>query len=164
MANKRKPIERPYYIKQLKDLMKSNKVTQEKLGKIINKTRPTVASYLDGRTHIDVKTLQDLADYFGVPVTHFFEEGQAGGMQHKDDDDIAGEPKVDYRIGQSIEEIAMAAGSQITPQPASQKPAPGYEHAMNKAIDSLSMLVEEKERVIRLLEAQLKQDKKKGRN
>lgn len=55
---------------RLKQLRLEHKLTQEQLGKIINKNRSTVAGYESENKQPDFDTLKRLADYFDVSTDY----------------------------------------------------------------------------------------------
>lgn len=63
-----------HYILKIKDLLSVKKITQEHLADIIGKNKHTISNYFNGKTKIDIDTLQDIAQALNVPVSYFFGE------------------------------------------------------------------------------------------
>lgn len=56
------------FAKALEDYMEDRGVTREELGKAIGVPYSTIASWMQGRSYPRAKTLEKLAEYFGVSV------------------------------------------------------------------------------------------------
>jgi transcriptional regulator with XRE-family HTH domain len=63
-----------FNILKIKSLLTEKKITIQEFSRAINVSRPTVANYFNGRSKIDVYTIEDIASYLDVPVSYFFEE------------------------------------------------------------------------------------------
>lgn len=54
----------------LRKLRKENKLSQAKLGKILNLSQRTISSYENGERFPDEITLNNIADYFNVSMDY----------------------------------------------------------------------------------------------
>ncbi len=63
------------YIRRIKNLMSDNKVTWEKLSEVIGMSREGLFRSVNNDA-VKVSTLIDIAKYFKVHVTYFFDENQ----------------------------------------------------------------------------------------
>ena len=58
---------------RIRELRKSNKLTQKQFCKILNIAQPTLSGYETNNFQPDNATLVKIADYFGVPLDHLFD-------------------------------------------------------------------------------------------
>jgi len=61
-----------FKIQLIKDLISEKKISLNDFSEKIGKTYNTVYNYFNGKTTIDVETLQKIADVLGVPIIYFF--------------------------------------------------------------------------------------------
>jgi len=67
------------YRLKMSKLIEDKRITKRELALKINKNENTIANYISGKTNIEVDVLLKMAEIFGVPVSHFFEESGTGG-------------------------------------------------------------------------------------
>jgi transcriptional regulator with XRE-family HTH domain len=68
--------------KNLKELMKKNDISIEKVSEVISVSVPTMESYLAGDKAIDSHAMSLLAKYFNVPFDYLFELDHVGEEEH----------------------------------------------------------------------------------
>lgn len=71
-------------------------ISQEALGKVLNRTHAAVSDIERGKTDLSVSDLYIIANFFGVPVTEFLEEQKSSGqsfVQYRDAKDITPKEK-----------------------------------------------------------------------
>lgn len=61
-------------ILKIKGLLKERNISYIAFGKAIDKSKPTIDNYFNGRSKIDVETIQKIASVLNVPVSYFFGE------------------------------------------------------------------------------------------
>jgi len=68
---------------KIKTLLTEKNMTVKDFSQKIGKAQRTVENYLGGNSKIDVYTLEDISNLFGVPVSYFFDDSTAvpSGLQ-----------------------------------------------------------------------------------
>lgn len=63
-----------FNVLKIKGLLSEKNISMQVFSDAIEVSRPTVANYFNGRSKIDVYTIEKIAAFFGVSVSYFFEE------------------------------------------------------------------------------------------
>jgi len=63
-----------FKILKVKSLMSEKKITQSQLSEMIDVSRNTVVNYFNGRSSIDVYTLEKIIKVLGVDISYFFDD------------------------------------------------------------------------------------------
>lgn len=63
-----------FNILRLKALMKEKKITQKVLSENIDVTTQTVINYFNGRSKIDIYTLEKVCNFLNVDISYFFDD------------------------------------------------------------------------------------------
>ena len=51
-----------------KEIVKKYKITYKELSKILNKAKPTIQTYMNGRTNPDIDSYIKIAEYLNMPL------------------------------------------------------------------------------------------------
>ena len=63
-------------IQKIRQLLDKEKITNKQLSEKLKVSHQTINNYLNGRTKIDIKTLNDFSLILNVPISYFFGEYQ----------------------------------------------------------------------------------------
>ena len=77
-----------FNVLKIKGLIFEKKISQEMLAAEINVSKQTIINYFNGRTKIDVDTLERIAAFLNVSVNYFFTEDNLSQVN---------EPKEEYK-------------------------------------------------------------------
>jgi len=77
-------------IHKIKVLLKEKKLTYEQFAVKIGTTRQTINNIFNGRSKIDIDTIEVIANVLNVPVSYFFEEDQGNAKKIIGDNNVIG--------------------------------------------------------------------------
>lgn len=69
-----------YFPQNFRHLLKSNRITQDRLGEIIGKKRSVIGSYTRGEAEPSLENLIRIADFFGCTLCQLVEEDLSAGV------------------------------------------------------------------------------------
>jgi transcriptional regulator with XRE-family HTH domain len=72
------------FSKRLKDLRQEKEITQEDLGKVLNKTKNNISQYETNKREPDNDTLSRIAEYFNVSIDYLLGRSDICNPSNKD--------------------------------------------------------------------------------